>query len=213
MTPRTLRALALVALVAALPAHADVRKAKKHYERGMAAYMLEQYDEAIRWFEEGFKEKPLAQFMFNIALAHEKAARYEEAAKYYQKFIEGWPDNKDRPDAERRLAAVRATLSAPPPPLELPKGAKLTAKSPAPPGSAASAVPRRVNLTISDSAPLEPSFMADEPAESGAEKKPRRWPIWVGVAVGAVVLAAGAGLTVWLLGRERETVLGPENLR
>ena len=39
----------------------------------MAEYVLEHWDQAIRQFEEGFKEEPQGAFLFNIAQAHRKA--------------------------------------------------------------------------------------------------------------------------------------------
>ena len=57
------RVAVLVMLVVAAPlvpvAHADKAVAQQQYKRGMAAYALEDWDGAIRAFEEGFREEPL----------------------------------------------------------------------------------------------------------------------------------------------------------
>src|SRR4051812_4119472 len=79
-------------LLAASPARATKEKAAELYQHGMASFVLEQWDGAIRDFEEGFKEFPKPQFLYNIAHAHQRANRPAQAASYYRKYLDFEPE-------------------------------------------------------------------------------------------------------------------------
>jgi tetratricopeptide (TPR) repeat protein len=136
------RSLAPLVVAAALAlgglAQAQSPTAKDHYTRGMAAYALEDWDAAIAEFQAGFRDDPLPAFLYNVAQAHRKAKRPEQAVKFYRKYLELAPeDAKDRGDVEALIATLQhaideqqRALVAPPTGVERPATQPLAAPPP-----------------------------------------------------------------------------------
>lgn len=106
--------LFMVVWFASGSAFADKSKAKAHYKRGMAAFVLNQFDDAIVFFEAGFREEPEPAFLFNIAQAHSKAGRPARAVEFYRKYLEMSGERApDRAQVELRIAELERQLAAP----------------------------------------------------------------------------------------------------
>lgn len=150
-------------------AHADKGKAKAHYKRGMAAFVLNQFDEAIVAFEAGFREEPEPAFLFNIAQAHGKAGRAARAVEFYRKYLDMSGERvADRAQVEQRIAELEKQLARPvdvPKPVEPPK-----------PVDAANPV---------DQATATPTVLT-YPAKAARPGRPR-W-VWAVVGVSAVIV-------------------------
>ncbi len=75
----------LFSLLIASSACANKDKAMELFKRGMAAFNLNEYHEAIRIFSDGYKEEPEATFIDNIAQAHRLNNHPEKALDFYKK--------------------------------------------------------------------------------------------------------------------------------
>jgi tetratricopeptide (TPR) repeat protein len=216
-------ALMTALLLHAHAAHADKALAKEHYTKGMAAYTLDNYDKAIEEFRAGFEEAPDPVFLFNIAQAYRLSHRPREAISFYKKYLQLAPTAKNRDTVEQQIQTLEKSLGEPegtiPPTGPEAAGTPTKRESPTPAGTPhpshtpAAAADKTVPTSRQPAAPPPvrtasgahpPStavpaaaLSSSEPPKTAAPRK-RRWPIWVGVAAGAVAAGAGVGLGVGL---------------
>jgi tetratricopeptide (TPR) repeat protein len=100
-----------------------VKKAKEYFNKAKKYYKDGLYKEAIKEFENSYKELPLPQMLFNIGVAYEKIAEkgenseenYKNAIDYLEKSIEGFKkegtsSQKDVKDAETKIANIKAVV-------------------------------------------------------------------------------------------------------
>src|SRR6185436_12717272 len=85
-------ALLLITFLAAPPRSAlaadeDATAAKNYFERGMGHFNLEEYDAAIAQWENGYRLKPVPEFLYNIAQAYRLSKRAEKALTFYRKYL------------------------------------------------------------------------------------------------------------------------------
>jgi iron complex outermembrane recepter protein len=117
------RLIALLLVASTAYAQSDDRaaQAKIHYETGMAHFQLEEYDKSIVEWENGFRIKPVPQFLYNIAQAYRLSKQYEKAQSFYKKYLNMDPKAPNKAEVERHLLALgklidqqKATSNAPP---------------------------------------------------------------------------------------------------
>jgi tetratricopeptide (TPR) repeat protein len=171
---RTPFAAAMVVLVCALGAQAQARtpaeEAKEHYERGVVAYNLERFDEAIAAFTKAYELDPAPTLLFNIAQSRWKKGENERALFYYRRYLEADPNAANRPTVEARIRELEAARRAPAP---------VAASAPAPVAAPAPRVP--------------PVFV------QAAPPPPERPPLYRRPWVWGVVAAAVAGTVATVL--------------
>jgi hypothetical protein len=81
-----------------------VQTAEVFNDLGVAQFQLQNYDAAIASFDQALKVNPqYSEALFNRALAKEGAARYPEARRDWEQFINSPSDAKWKAEAERRL--------------------------------------------------------------------------------------------------------------
>jgi hypothetical protein len=187
MTTRLASFAVAAILLAATPAEANKVKARDLYKRGMAAYVLEHFPDAISLFEQGFREEPEPAFLFNIAQCHRQLGDYKMASFFFGRFIDN--SSTESPvvaqarelleDMNRRQAdAERAAAEKP--------------KSDAP-----------VATTLEPTALKEPLLPPPPPPVEETPVYKKGW-FW-GVVGGAVVVVAG-GITAGVLLSQPKTV-------
>lgn len=208
-------ALALCLLVAAA-AHAEPQdptaaEAERHWTAGMAHFQLEEWDEAIKEWEAGFRLKPVPQFLYNIAQAYRQSKRYDKALSFYRKYLRMSPDAANRPEVEghiRTLEALvaqqqKATSSPPVQPMPATPSEKAAPAPATPPSTPPPAPPAKTEGTSSpaassSSSSAAPSTATSTPAaaELTAQAPPRQSVVhkgWFwGVVAGSVVVVAAA---------------------
>jgi hypothetical protein len=87
------------------------------YHSGTQALAKQDYDEAIKYFQLAYAQKPEALLLYNIAQCHRKLKHNAEAITYYQSFL-NTPDTVDeqlRAKATRYIAELRAPQAPPSP--------------------------------------------------------------------------------------------------
>jgi hypothetical protein len=170
----------------------DKEKAKECFKKGMAEFMLNNYDAAITLFGEGFREEPEPVFLYNIAQAHRKAKRWPQAIEYYKKYLQMSPRAANRPEVEEHLAnlakALEEAASQPTKPVEAvaPPPVVTPPTNPEPPAT----TPKE---------PIVSTTTATTTTDNGGSTPVyKKWWLWtiVGVVVvGAVVGGAVAATT------------------
>jgi tetratricopeptide (TPR) repeat protein len=200
------------------PAPADAEassKAKAFYEQGMAHYHLEEYDRAIEKWEEGFRVRPVPEFLYNIAQAHRLSKRPDKALRFYKKYLQISPSAPNRGEVERHIAQLErlvkeTTSSAQSPPSTTREPMPGTSATPAPSGTA-SAPPS----TPPAGSPESPSPPAASPAptETVVAAPPPKKPLYKkgwfwGVIGGSIAAVVVVGVVVGVVaGRDQPEVL------
>src|SRR5262245_55059676 len=87
-------------------------QARQLYEQGMAHFQLEEYDAAIGKWEQGFRLRPVPEFLYNIAQAHRLAKRSDKALSFYQKYLRQTPRAPNRAEVERLIAQLKVAVAA-----------------------------------------------------------------------------------------------------
>lgn len=186
--------LALICVVVAAgtaraeSADAVATEAQKHWTSGMAHFQLEEWDDAIREWEAGFRLKPVPQFLYNIAQAYRQSKRYEKALAFYRKYLRMDPDAPNRAEVQGHInnldKLVAEERAAPPPPPVAPP-AKPAATEPASPPLVVTPAPAPATTTTE---PARVELTAAPPPKKSAAHKAWVW----GVVAGAVVVVAAA---------------------
>ncbi len=152
----------------------NVEAAREHYKRGVAAYDLGRYPQAIAAFEAAYETKPDAALLFNLAQAHRLNGDLRKAVYFYKTYLRKLPNTPKRDVVEERIEALERQLSAQSQ-LATPASAALTPQVAAPPPQSASSV--------------------SIDAKSEEEKSPlsERWWFWAGIGVAVL----GGSVALW----------------
>src|SRR5438105_13617435 len=100
--------LSAVAVAQPAPPPADPRasEAKQHYENGMAHFNLEEWEAAIEEWKAGYRAKPVAQFLYNIAQAYRLSKHSEEALSFYQRYLRDDPQAPNPAEVEGHIGEL-----------------------------------------------------------------------------------------------------------
>jgi len=95
----------------AASAFAQDADARARFQRGEAAYHQGDYETAIREWTAAYEADPRPLLQYNLAQAYERLGRLPEAVQAYDRYMAtASADDERRPDAQARLAALRARL-------------------------------------------------------------------------------------------------------
>jgi len=116
---RVLLVLFALAFTAAFarPGRAETRgkqSAEAHYQKGMKAYTLGHFPEAIEEFEKAYELRSEPIFLYNIAQSHRQNNSPQRAIFFYRRYLEADPEAKNRPEIEKRIKEMEAQLNAKP---------------------------------------------------------------------------------------------------
>jgi hypothetical protein len=101
------------ALTAAPPtADPALQEAKAAFEEAQTLYTKEQFEDAASKFMVAFDKKPFSSFLFNAAVAHEKALRYQKAIDAFQRYLEIETQARDAAEVKARIESLKAVLAA-----------------------------------------------------------------------------------------------------
>lgn len=158
----------MVVLLMAITARADVAVAKRAYEKGLVAYNLQQFGDALELFRRAYQERQDPAFLFNIGQCQRQLGRFDEAAKSYRAYLSTSPET---PGNAVQVRALIVDMEA----------AKLPRHAPEPPAAPA----------------VAPGAVYVMPA-AALDLAPRRWyqnPVgWTVLGVGVAGVAASIGL-------------------
>jgi hypothetical protein len=89
----------------------ETKQLKELYERAQIAFVAGRHDEAARMFDEGYKRSELTAFLFNAAVAWERAGRLELAVDRYAEYVIKDSDSPDVQETEERIEALRNAIA------------------------------------------------------------------------------------------------------
>jgi tetratricopeptide (TPR) repeat protein len=213
--------LVVAALCLASPAHADdppsgpsaeEQKSLQHYQKGVTAYDLGKFDEAVQQFQRAYEVKPTPAYLYNIAQAHRQKGDARKALFFYRRYLQKAPAASNRETVVRRIGELQEQLRKqedarpartrerePSEPIEKPPAA-VAAAPPAPPAPASRAAPARARIAADSSV-----ARAAPPARSRLRLALEAGPAFISLGDGPdvpvqVAVGAGVAYTVYLGG-------------
>jgi len=108
------------AVLAAQPASAQepagapdpaLQAAKAAFEEAQTLYTKDQFEEAAAKFMVAFDRKPFGPFLFNAAVAYEKALQYQKAVDAFLKYLEVEPQARDAAEVKGRIESLKGVLA------------------------------------------------------------------------------------------------------
>jgi hypothetical protein len=91
----------------------DLQTAKAEFEEAQLLYLRELWDDAAAKFLSAYERKPFGSFLFNAAVAFEKARKLERAVDLFQRYLDKDPQAADAADVKGRIDSLRAILAPP----------------------------------------------------------------------------------------------------
>ena len=137
------------------PADPDLQAAKAQFEEAQALYIKEQWDDAAAKFLAAYNRKPFSSFLFNAAVAFEKAKKLDRAIDLFQRYLDKDPQAHDAAEVKARIDSLKVVLAPPSPPAP-----GIPEKAPAP--AAVLPVLATKGLVIIDSKPAGTSVYLDD---------------------------------------------------
>lgn len=140
--------VAMTALGLPSLAYADARtEARAHFKKGMDAISAGRYDDGIAELQEAYRILPHPNVLYNIARAYAEEGALEEAVRYFRRYIETNPPDKDEVTALANgfEARLRRESKSEPPPAPVPSSAPTS--EPMPPSQGAPNVPPKGSET------------------------------------------------------------------
>lgn len=170
------------------------KTAESHYDKGMKAYTLGHFPEAIEEFEKAYEMRSEPIFLYNIAQSHRQSNSPQRAIFFYRRYLEADPNVKNRAEIEKRIKDMETQLNA----QKENSGATMTtAPGPAQPTTP---VPTPTQQPVPVTAPPSPdpvmNVQVAQPAESAHAGRGLRIVGLVTAGVG--VAAVGAGIAFGL---------------
>jgi len=86
--------------------------AESHYNKGMTAYTLGHFQEAIDEFEKAYFIRSEPIFLYNIAQSHRQDNNLQRAIFFYRRYLEADPSTKKRAEVEKRMTELQGLLDA-----------------------------------------------------------------------------------------------------
>jgi tetratricopeptide (TPR) repeat protein len=182
-------------------------RARDHFTAGRNYYDAGDFEDALREFLTAYELSGRAELLYNISLSHERLGNFGQAADYQRRFIaDGGAAVEDREEAEQRLRSLeerhqrqldQQQQTTPPPEGGFPLGAAVLFA-----GAGAAGI---TTITLGVLALRERDDI-DNDACAGTMTcdvdRMDRLALAADIFLGVTIAAAGAGLLVWLLGRD-----------
>lgn len=156
---------------------------------GKLAFDQGRFREALGEYQRAYDLAPVPELLFNIARCREQLGETAAAIAGYEQYLAAKPNAEDRADVESHLEQLRAGLPSPAP-------------ATAPPPTTAPPP-----LTVA------PPAVAPPVASPVTQERPSRRGLWIGLGVGASVVAVGAVLLGVFLGRPTTADPVPGNFK
>jgi hypothetical protein len=94
------------------PLAKDIDDARGRMEKGQRLFADEKFAEAAAEFTSAYEKHRFSAFLFNAAVAAERAADREKAIEVYTRFLKAEPNAPDRADIEKTIERLKKEASA-----------------------------------------------------------------------------------------------------
>jgi tetratricopeptide (TPR) repeat protein len=167
--------------------------AESHYDKGMKAYTLGHFPEAIEEFEKAFELRSEPIFLYNIAQSHRQSNSPQRAIFFYRRYLEADPNVKNRAEIEKRIKDMEMQLNAQKEhPGATPGATMTTAPGSAQPAAPSSApAPQPVPVAVQPSPAPEATVQTPQPTPSENQGRGLRIAGIATASVGVAAVAAG----------------------
>ncbi|MDB4971274.1 MAG: TonB-dependent receptor [Myxococcales bacterium] len=179
--------------------------ARRHYQEGTKAFDLGHYDEAIKEYEEAYRNFDDPVLLYNLAQAHRLAGHTPDALRLYKVYLNRAPKATNRVEVQTKIAALEKVVEEQrrsqniPPDQPIRPGSGPSTSTQAEPSSAQPTTPTVTTTTaqpVVTTAQPAPVTRPDRPAVPGRGKKIG------GLALAVVGLGAvGAGIAMGVLAK------------
>lgn len=170
----------------AQPSAEQLERARELFENGKGLYREGSYEAAIAAFKRAYGQSGDPVLLYNIALAYDRANKFEEALEYLEYY------RAYAPESEREMLAEKE---------ESLRKRRLRAESEA--AAAAENAPDAA-ATPPPAAATEPARTDGPPPPAAPKQKIFTTPVWIFSGVAVVGLGLGTGLGVAALGRSSD---------
>jgi tetratricopeptide (TPR) repeat protein len=147
----------------------DDELAKQYYKLGEELYNRADYEGALKQFQQAYKLSNKPALLYNMARCNESLGQHEKAIELLREYLKSSPENANM--IEARIANLQRLVE------------KKQQKPPQPPPASNTVTPPPVTPE-----PTEPRPTPPRPSH------PLRWPGWIGVGAGGVLLITGIAL-------------------
>jgi len=89
---------------------AGLERAKEHMERGQELYIQSRFLEAAEEFKRAYEAQAFSAFLYNAAIAYEKAGEDDEALAFYAQYLDREPGASDASEVRSKVRELRASL-------------------------------------------------------------------------------------------------------
>ncbi|HTJ82669.1 MAG TPA: hypothetical protein VL400_13190, partial [Polyangiaceae bacterium] len=96
------------------PSTATVEDARSRMEKGQRLFADEKYSEAGDEFASAYDKHRFDAFLYNAAVAYEKAGKRDQAVGFYKRFLEAEPTAPDKKAIEETIERLKKEEAAPP---------------------------------------------------------------------------------------------------
>jgi hypothetical protein len=96
----------------------ELQAAKAQFEEAQILYLREQWDDAAAKFLSAYERKPFSSFLFNAAIAFEKAKKLDRAVDFFQRYLDKDPQARDAAEVKTRIESLKGMLVPPSPAAE-----------------------------------------------------------------------------------------------
>jgi tetratricopeptide (TPR) repeat protein len=86
--------------------------ARDHFNQGVKHYSRERFDDAIVEFGKAYDIEAAPIFLFNIAQSYRQLGKKDRALFFYRRYLEQKPDAANRPEVEKRIKDLQASLES-----------------------------------------------------------------------------------------------------
>lgn len=97
----------------------EKKRVQQHVEAGKRAYDSGNFEKSLHEFRRAYDLLHHPDFMYRIALAHDRLGHLEEAVSSYRKFLEMAPETDDRAQIERTIEELEDRLERTSPAIEV----------------------------------------------------------------------------------------------
>lgn len=160
---------------------------QSHLDSASMLYEQQRYSMALAEYLAAYVLQPYPPFLYNVARLHHKQNHLEEAAAYYQRYLDsadpGQPERAKQyfSEAQQQLAAEQAKAKPAPAPIAL-------------------AAPSARSLPVAPAAPPAFSALAAPSGQKASLPRYKQWWVWTLIGVAAAGAATAIGIGVYSSG-------------